>query len=124
MMAWALVARRALKYTPIVLEGARQLDRQLRPHLLAYGAARDVDGFVARWTASDGVHWVVFPDRQAPPLRAFPPLPKVELEVIDEQLDRGTLKHHQELPEARVKQTGSKLVSVPSKLVQRRRDDD
>jgi len=123
-MAWPLLAGRALKYTPIALEAARQLDRQLRPHLLAYGSARDVDGFVARWTATDGVHWVVFPDRQALPLRAFPPLTAAELQVIDEQLDRGTLKHHQDLPEARVKQTGSKLVSVPSKLVQRRRDDD
>ena len=123
-MAWPMLAGRALKYTPIALEAARQLDHQLRPHLLAYGAARDVDGFVARWTATDGVHWVVFPDRQARPLRAFPPLPEAELHVIDEQLDRGTLKHHQELPEARVKQTGSKLVNVPSKLVQRRRADD
>ena len=123
-MAWPTLAGRALKYTPIVLEGARQLDRQLRPHLLAYGAARDVDGFVARWTATDGVHWVVFPDREARPLRAFPPLPKAELEVIDEQLDRSTLKHHADLPEARVKATGSRLALTPVKIVQRRRAAD
>ncbi len=122
-MAW-LLARRALKYTPIALEAARQLDRQLRPHVLAYGSARDVDGFVARWTAGDGVHWVVFPDEAAAPLRAFPPLSATELVVVDEQLDRGTLRHHAELPEARIKQTGSKLASVPAKLTQRRRDDD
>lgn len=123
-MPWSLVARRALKYSPIVLQGARQLDRQLRPHVLAYGAARDVDGFVARWTATDGVHWVVFPNPDAPPLRAFPPLPAAELEVVDEQLDRRTLKHHGELPEARVKATGSKLTTVPTRLIQRRRPDD
>ena len=123
-MAWPTLAGRALRYTPIVLEGARQLDRQLRPHLLAYGAARDVDGFVARWTATDGVHWVVFPDREARPLRAFPPLPKGELEVVDEQLDRSTLKHHADLPEARVKATGSRLALTPVKLVQRRRATD
>jgi len=123
MMPWFLVAKRALKYTPIVLEGARQLDRQLRPHLLAYGAARDVDGFVARWTATDGVHWVVFPDREARPLRAFPPLPAAELEVVDEQLDRSTLKHHGDLPEARAKATGSKLTAGPNRLIQRRRTD-
>lgn len=123
-MAWPLLARRALRYSPIVLQGARQLDRQLRPHVLAYGSARDIDGFVARWTTADGVHWVVFPDRQARPLRAFPPLTSAELEVVDEQLDRGTLKHHQDLPEARVKQTGSKLAQTPGKLVQRRRLDD
>src|SRR6056297_2120458 len=108
-MAWPLLASRALRYSPIALEAARQLDRQLRPHLLAYGSARDVDGFVARWTTADGVHWIVFPDRQARPLRAFPPLTSAELEVVDEQLDRGTLRHHRDLPEARVKQTGSRL---------------
>ncbi|MFO7961992.1 MAG: hypothetical protein R6U94_13720 [Nitriliruptoraceae bacterium] len=123
-MAWPLLARRALRYSPIVLQGARQLDRQLRPHVLAYGSARDIDGFVARWTTADGVHWVVFPDRQARPLRAFPSLTSAELEVVDEQLDRGTLKHHQDLPEARVKQTGSKLAQTPGKFVQRRRLDD
>jgi len=123
-MAWPIIARRALKYTPIALEAARQLDRQLRPHVLAYGSARDVDGFVARWTAADGVHWVVFPDAASAPLRAFPPLSEKELTVVAEQLDRGTLKHHAELPEARVRQTGSKLATVPSKLVQRRRGDD
>lgn len=123
-MAWPMLAGRALRYSPIALEAARQLDRQLRPHLLAYGSARDVDGFVARWTAADGVHWVVFPDREARPLRAFPPLTAAELQVVDEQLDRGTLKRHQDLPEARVKQTGSRLVQTPVKLVQRRRADD
>ncbi len=123
-MAWPIIARRALKYTPIALEAARQLDRQLRPHVLAYGSARDVDGFVARWTATDGVHWVVFPDETAAPLRAFPPLSETELVVVDEQLDRGTLRHHAELPEARVKERGSKLATVPSRLAQRRRADD
>ena len=121
-MGWPIIARRALKYTPIALEAARQLDRQLRPHVLAYGSARDVGGYVARWTAGDGVHWVVFPERDAPPLRAFPPLSASELQVVDEQLDRTTLKHHGELPEARVRQTGTRLVQTPGKLARRRRD--
>jgi len=118
-MAWALVARNALKYTPIVLEGARQVDRQLRPHLLAYGSARDVGGYVGRWTADDGVHWIVFPEPDAAPLRAFPPLTVAELQVVAEQLDRSTLRHHADLPEARVKQTGSRIAQVPVKMLKR-----
>ena len=120
-MGWPVLARRALKYTPIALEAARQLDRQLRPHVLAYGSARDVGGFVGRWTAGDGVHWVVFPERDAPPLRAFPPLSATELQIVDEQLDRSALKHHTELPEARVRQTGTRLAETPAKLARRRR---
>jgi hypothetical protein len=118
-MAWPLVARSALRYSPIVLEAARQLDRQLRPHVLAYGSARDVGGYVGRWTADDGVHWIVFPERDAPPLKAFPPLTSTELQVVAEQLDRSTLKHHTELPEARVKQTGSRIAQTPAKLLKR-----
>lgn len=122
-MGWPVLARRALKYTPIAVEAARQLDRQLRPHVLAYGSARDVGGYVARWTAGDGVHWVVFPDTDAPPLRAFPPLSASELQVVDEQLDRTTLRHHADLPEARVRQTGSRLAQAPGKLARRRQDE-
>lgn len=121
-MAWPLIASRALKYSPIALEAARQLDRQLRPHVLAYGSARDVDGYVARWTAGDGVHWLVFPDRDAPPLRAFPPLSAAELQIVDDQLDRTTLRHHAELPEARVRDSGSRLAQAPGKLARRRRN--
>ncbi len=123
-MGWPVFARRALKYTPIALEAARQLDRQLRPHVLAYGSARDVGGFVARWTAGDGVHWVVFPERDAPPLRAFPPLSASELQTVDDQLDRGTLKHHSELPEARVRATGTRLAETSGKLSRRRRSTE
>ena len=119
-MAWML-ARQALKYSPIALEAARQLDRQLRPHVLAYGAARDIDGYVGRWTAADGVHWVVFPDQDAPPLRAFPPVLDAELALIDEQLDRAGLRHHLDLPEARLKAQGSRVVTAPARLARRRR---
>lgn len=122
-MAWPIVAKTALKYSPLVLEVARQLDRQLRPHVLAYGSARDVGGFVGRWTADDGVHWIVFPEPQAAPLKAFPPLTVAELQVVDAQLDRSTLKHHAELPEARVKDTGSRIVHAPAKLLKRDADD-
>lgn len=118
-MAWPIVAKTALKYSPIVLEAARQLDRQLRPHVLAYGSARDVGGYLGRWTADDGVHWIVFPERDAPPLKAFPPLTPAELELVDQQLDRSTLKHHADLPEARVKQTGSRIAQTPAKLLKR-----
>ncbi|MFP4147964.1 MAG: hypothetical protein ACLFS9_08630 [Nitriliruptoraceae bacterium] len=118
-MPWPLAARTALKYSPIVLEAARQLDRQLRPHLLAYGSARDVGGFVGRWTADDGVHWIVFPDPQAAPLKAFPPLTAAELAVVDAQLDRSTLKHHSELPEARVRDTGTRIAQAPARLRKR-----
>lgn len=120
-MAWPLLARRALKYTPIALEVARQLDRQLRPHVLAYGSARDVGGYVARWTADDGVHWVVFPEPDAPPLKAFPPLSDAELEVVAARLDRDTLRHHGDLPEAKVRSSGTKLVQAPRDLVRRRK---
>lgn len=120
-MPWPVVARTALKYSPVVLEAARQLDRQLRPHVLAYGSARDVGGYVGRWTADDGVHWIVFPEPGAAPLKAFPPLTAAELEVVDARLDRSTLKHHSELPEARVKDTGSRLAQAPSRLLKRDR---
>ena len=120
-MSW-LLARRALKYSPIALEAARQLDRQLRPHVLAYGSARDIDGYVGRWTAADGVHWVVFPERDAAPLKAFPPVSAAELEQVAEQLDRASLKHHRDLPEARVKQTGTKLAQTPARIARRRRE--
>jgi hypothetical protein len=117
-----MLAKTALKYSPLVLEAARQLDRQLRPHMLAYGSARDVGGFVGRWTADDGVHWIVFPEPGASPLKAFPPLTVAELHLVDEQLDRATLKHHAELPEARVKQTGSRIAHAPAKLIKRDTD--
>ncbi len=123
-MGWPIIARRALKYTPIALEAARQLDRQLRPHVLAYGSARDVGGYVARWTAGDGVHWVVFPERDAPPLRAFPPLSATELQIVDEQLDRSTLRHHRDLPEARVRETGTRIARTPGKLARGRREHE
>jgi|AntRauTorckE6833_2_1112554.scaffolds.fasta_scaffold215454_1 hypothetical protein len=123
-MVWSPVIRTAVKVAPVALEVARQLDRQLRPHVLAYQAARDVDGYIARWTAGDGAHWVVFPDRVEPPLRAFPPLTAEERTLVHEQLDRATLRHHSELPEARVRATGSRLAATPRRLTRARRSGD
>ncbi len=123
-MVWSPVIRTAVRVAPVVLEVARQLDRQLRPHVLAYQAARDVDGYIARWTAEDGAHWVVFPDPVEPPLRAFPPLTIQELALVHERLDRATLRHHGDLPEARVRQTGGRLAAAPGKLTRGRRSRD
>lgn len=111
MVAWIPAARTAMKVAPFAFEAARQLDRQLRPHVLAYRLARDVDGFVGRWTSSDGGHWVVFPRRDAEPLRSFPPLVKAETEIAASEIDRTSLRHHSELPEARVATAASRFGS-------------
>ena len=108
-MPWFPAARTAMKVAPFAFEMARQLDRQLRPHLLAYRLARDVDGLVGRWTSDEGGHWVVFARRDAEPLRAFPPLPTGELQILERELDRTTLRHHTALPEARVRDTTTRL---------------
>jgi hypothetical protein len=117
MVAWVPAGRFALKVAPLALEVGRQLDKQLRPHVLAYRFARDVDGFVARWSAGKEAHWVVFPRLDGAPLKAFPPLPAGELELADRELDRSTLRHHSELPEARIKQRASAVKDVPVKAV-------
>ena len=67
MPIWFTAARPAIKVAPLAFEVARQLDRQLRPHLLAYRLARDVDGLVGRWTSDVGGPWVVFARRDAEP---------------------------------------------------------
>jgi hypothetical protein len=103
MVAWFPAAKTAMKVAPFALEAARQLDRQLRPHLLAYRVARDIDGFVGRWTSDEGAHWVVFATREVPLLRAFPPLPVGEVQLLETALDRAQLRHHTDLPEGRVR---------------------
>lgn len=102
MVAVGPTLRLALKVAPIALEVTRQLDRQLRPHVLAYRRAREVDGYVGRWTGHAETHWLVFPGWNSPPLVAFPPLSEAELVLADRELDRTSLRHHRELPEARV----------------------
>ena len=116
MVAWIPAARTAMKVAPFALEVARQLDRQLRPHVLAYRFARDVDGYVGRWTSGDGGHWVVFGRPEADLLRAFPPLPRGERELLERELDRSTLRHHSELPEAKVAQTAARFSPVGRSL--------
>jgi hypothetical protein len=94
----APLLRYAIKYSPIAIEVARQLDRQLRPHVLAYRRAREVDGYVGRWTDESATHWLVFPRRNAEPVSAFPPLRIQELDLAHREIDRAALKHHSELP--------------------------
>jgi hypothetical protein len=104
MVAWLPLAQRALKYTPMALAAARQLDRQLRPHVLAYRLARDVDGLVGRWTSDEGNHYVVFPSREGSPVRVFPPVSTEERRLLEREIDRSVLQHHSELPEAKMGQ--------------------
>lgn len=108
--------RGGFSVAPIAFEVLRQVDRQARPHVLAYRAAREVDGYLGRWTAEDGTHWVVLPDRQARPIRAFPPLPADGLEQVHQHLDRSALRHHLEVPEARAAAVGRELRDQPRRL--------
>lgn len=116
----APAVRLAVRYAPVAIEVARQLDKQLRPHVLAYRHAREIDGYIARWTTDDGTHWVVFPDRQAAPVAAFPPIADAELAELAALLDRAVLQHHLELPEARIG-AGVRTVSQAPQLLLRRR---
>jgi hypothetical protein len=122
-MIWAPAAALARKVAvPMAIEVARQVDRQLRPHVLAYRFARDIDGHVARWTGEKGPHFLVFSDIGGAPIRSFPPLAPAEAELADRELDRSLLRHHAELPEARLARAGESIAAVPGRL--RRRDDE
>ncbi|MCC5947114.1 MAG: hypothetical protein JJT89_01550 [Nitriliruptoraceae bacterium] len=121
-MVWPIVAMAARKVAiPVSIEVARQLDRQLRPHVLAYRLARDVDGYVGRWTSDDGPHYVVFPARDGHPLKAFPPLPDGEVAILDAQLDRTALTHHADLAEAKIKRSGTAVADAARRVTPRRR---
>jgi hypothetical protein len=109
----APLLRYAIKLSPVAIEVARQLDRQLRPHVLAYRRAREVDGYVGRWTATSATHWLVFPRRNAEPVSAFPPLKLEELDLAHREIDRATLKHHSELPEARAGERARAIAAAP-----------
>lgn len=107
--------RYAIKFSPVAIEVARQLDRQLRPRVLAYRRAREVDGYVGRWTDASATHWLVFPRRNAEPVAAFPPLKLPELDLAHREIDRAMLRHHAELPEAKAGDTLRAIASAPRK---------
>ena len=123
-MIWAPAAALARKVAvPIAIEAARQVDRQLRPHILAYRFARDIDGHVARWSSEKGPHFVVFSTVHGSMVRSFPPLPAGEAELLHTELDRSLLRHHADLPEARLVRAGGTLAAASGRL-RRDRDDD
>jgi hypothetical protein len=119
MVAWIPAARTAMKVAPFALEIARQLDRQLRPHVLAYQFARSVDGWVGKWTSPEGGHWLVFNHPSGEMLRAFPPLKRSEAELVEREFDRGTLEHHSDLPEAKVRDAAMAIRSGPGRTRRR-----
>lgn len=122
-MIWGPAATLARKVAvPMAIEVARQVDRQLRPHFLAYSFARDIDGYVARWTGEQGPHFVVFSQRHGPAVRSFPPLPATEEELVHREIDRGLLRHHADLPEARLARAGGAIAAVPGRMRQRGED--
>jgi hypothetical protein len=121
MPAWGPTIRYAIKFAPVALEAARQVDRKVRPHLRAYQLARSVDGVVGSWTANDGTHWVVFNDVDGHPLEAFPPLASRELETAAREIDRSTLKPHTELPEHQVRAKLEQAGETTAGLVAKRR---
>jgi hypothetical protein len=121
MVAWVPIARTAVKLAPIALEVGRQLDKQLRPHLLAYRLARDVDGYVARWSGAEVPCWVVFPELDAPPLRAFPPLDAAELRTAADTIAPDSLTHWSQLPEARFVARGAAVASSPKRAADKLR---
>ncbi|MFP4636540.1 MAG: hypothetical protein ACLFRD_11815 [Nitriliruptoraceae bacterium] len=122
MVAWGYLARTAIKVAPIATTVVRQVDRQLRPHVLAYRLARDVDGYVGRWTSDHGNHYAVFARRDSDVLRVFPPLTAGEVEALERDIDRSALRHHSELTEARVGEAGSRVAQAPGNLAARLRD--
>lgn len=120
MAPW-LTWRAAVKATPVALEVARQLDRRVRPHVLAYQLARSVDGVVGSWTDDDGLHWVVFEHRDGDAVRAFPPLSDRELRVAERRIDRGSLRSHRDLPEEAVRGRAQQVAEAPARLMAARR---
>lgn len=119
MVAVGPLVRYAIRFSPVVLEVARQVDRQLRPRVLAYRRAREVDGFVGRWTAASATHWLVFPRRDAEPVVAFPSLTEEELDLAHRQIARETLRHHTQLPEARAGERARSLAQAPRRAADR-----
>ena len=121
MVAWGRLARTAIKVAPIATSVARRVDRQLRPHVLAYQLARDVDGYVGRWTSDEGNHYGVFARRDSPALRVFPPLPAADVTALESEIDRAALRHHSELAEAKVHDTTVRVRQLPADVSARLR---
>jgi hypothetical protein len=121
MVAVGPAVRLAIKFAPVAIEVTRQLDKQLRPHVLAYRLAVSVDGVVGRWTTEKTTHWIVFPSPDGAPLRSFPPLDDAELAAADRELDRSALRHHREMPEAKVRNAGQRVLKAPGHVVGRLR---
>ena len=119
MAAWFPLARRAVRVAPVAMRVARQVEREVRPHLLAYRAAQDVDGYVGRWTGAKGRHWLVFSRPDGPLTRAFPPLPGNEDRVVEQELDRAQLRHHSDLPEARFRQQAENVTALTGRVAAR-----
>lgn len=117
MVAVGPAVRLALKFAPVAIEVTRQLDKQLRPHVLAYRFAVSVDGVVGRWPTEKTTHWIVFGSPDGAPLRSFPPLDETELAAADRQLDRSSLRHHREMPEAKVRHAGAQVLKAPGQVV-------
>ena len=121
MVAIWPAARVAIKFAPVAIEVARQLDKQLRPHVLAYRFAVSVDGVIGRWPTEEATHWIVFPSPHGAPLRSFPPLDDVEIATAGAEIDRSALRHHSEMPEAKVKHAGEQALKAPGRVVGRLR---
>ncbi|MEX0952671.1 MAG: hypothetical protein WDZ26_02440 [Nitriliruptoraceae bacterium] len=121
MVAIVPAVRLAMKFAPVAIGAARRLDRQLRPHVLAYRLAVTVDGVVGRWTTEKKTHWIVFPSPDGAPLRSFPRLDAAELAAANRELDRSALRHHSEMPEAKVRHAGEQALKAPGHVVDRLR---
>jgi hypothetical protein len=117
MVAIGPAVRVAIKFAPVVIEVARQVDQKVRPHVRAYQFARSVGGVVGNWTVDDGIHWVVFKHAGGHPLQAFPPLPAADLEMVAREIDRSTLQPHTELFEHRLRERAERVGEVPANLV-------
>ncbi|MFA9431768.1 hypothetical protein [Egicoccus sp. AB-alg2] len=111
--------KRGWAMAPVVIEVARQVEKQVGPHVRAWQLANSVDGWVGRWTDHAGAHWVVFKSPDAPPLQAFPPLSDAELRRAGQDLDRAQLRHHRELPEAIAIERLQQLRRFPGDAVRR-----
>ncbi|GGI08010.1 hypothetical protein [Egicoccus halophilus] len=114
--------RRGWAFAPVVVEVARQVEKQVGPHVRAWQLASAVDGLVGRWTDRHGTHWVVFADADAAPLEAFPPLRDADLRRAGEELDRSGLRRHDELPEATALHQLQRVRELPELLARRRGD--
>ena len=121
------MVKRGWAMAPVVIEVARQVEKQVGPHVRAWQLATSVDGYVGRWTDHAGTHWVVFKDVKSAPVQAFPPLSDADLSRAGRDLDPSALRHHQDLPEAtalararRLRERSGGLTRLPARVRTRR----